>query len=88
MKKFQTKEKKPKKHYEVYYVGKGWGCYAEDYQRAYLGDVWAVSEKQACNFVRFRHRDNKCPNGGYNDSYLGDCLDEGAVHFTYEAIEI
>lgn len=38
---------KPKRHYEVYYVGKGSGCYAEDYQRTYLGDVWAVSEKQA-----------------------------------------
>lgn len=88
MEQFDIKKKKQKKHYEVYYVGKGSGCYAEDYQRTYLGDVWAVSEKQACNYVRFRYRDEKYPNGGYSDNYLGDCLDQGSVHFTYEAVEI
>ena len=80
--------KKPKKHYDVYYVGKGNGCYAEDYKKIYLGDVWAVSEKQACSFVRYRHRDEKNPNGGYGADILGDSQDEGMVLFTYEAVEI
>ncbi len=80
--------KKPKKHYDVYYVGKGNGCYAEDYKKIYLGDVWAVSEKQACNFVRYRMRDKKNPHGGYAKEVLGDCQDEGFVEFRYKAVEI
>lgn len=79
---------KPKRHYEVYYVGKGSGCYAKDYQKTYLGDVWAVSEKQACSFMRYRYRTKEFPNGGYRNNYLGDRLDEGEVCFTYEAEEI
>lgn len=84
----KVKEKKPKKHYAVYYVGKGEGVYAKDYQRTYLGDTWAVSKAQAENQVRYRFRDEKRPNGGYSVDYLGDCLDEGSVIFTYEAVEI
>lgn len=80
--------KKSKKHYNVYYVGKGYGCYAKEYQRTYLGDVWAVSESQACNFVRYRHRDFKFPNGGYSNDILGDCKDEGMVFFEYQAEEV
>lgn len=80
--------KKEKKHYNVYYVGKGTGCYAENYQKTFLGDVWAVSEKQACNFVRYRFRDDKHPNGGYSTDILGDYLDEGFVNFYYKAEEI
>lgn len=80
--------KKGKKHYNVYYVGKGNGCYAENYQKTYLGDVWAISEKQACSYVRFRNRDKERPNGGYSTDVLGDIYDEGTVMFTYEAVEI
>ena len=79
---------KSKKHYEVYYIGHGTGCYAKEYQKTYLGDVWAVSEKQACNFVRYRHRDGKNPNGGYSTDFLGDSEDMGFVDFYYEAVEI
>lgn len=79
---------KPKKHYEVYYVGTGSGCYAKEYQKTYLGDVWAVSEKQACSFVRYRYRDGNMPNGGYSTGTLGDIFDEGEVLFTYKAIEV
>lgn len=81
-------EKKEKKHYAVYYVGKGTGCYKENYQRTYLGDVWAVSKEQACSWVRFRYRDEKCPNGGYANDMLGDAEDMGYVEFSYEAVEI
>ena len=80
--------KKPKKHYEVYYEGHGTGCYAENYQKTYLGDVWAVSEKQACNYVRYRYRDKERPNGGYANDILGDIYDEGFVEFGYKAYEI
>lgn len=77
-----------KKHYEVYYVGRGFGCYAKDYQKTYLGDTWAVSPEKACNNVRYRYRDKNHPNGGYSYDILGDCLDEGEVLFTYEAVEV
>ena len=80
--------KKPKKHYNVYYVGKGTGCYAENYQKTYLDEVLAVSEKQACNFVRYRFRDSKHPNGGYSTDFIGDIYDEGYVDFYYQAEEI
>lgn len=80
--------KKPKKHYKVYYIGTGEGVYAENYQNTYLGEVWAVSEKQACNYVRYRFRDKKNPHGGYAKEILGDYLDEGFVEFRYKAIEI
>lgn len=77
-----------KKHYKVYYVGKGTGCYAEDYQKTYLGETWAISPEKACSNVRFRFRDKTHPNGGYSYDILGDRLDDGEVFFTYEAIEI
>lgn len=79
---------KQKKHYEVYYVGRGSGCYAKEYFKKFIGEVWAVSEAQACNFVRYRNRDNYYKNGGYATQTLGDCLDEGFVEFKYEAREI
>lgn len=77
-----------KKHYKVYYVGEGSGCYAKDYKRVFLGDTWAISEKQACNNVRFRHRDKQCPNGGNSISYLDDSQGLGYVIYKYEAIEV
>lgn len=76
-----------KKKYSVYYVGKGTGCYAEDYQRTYLGDTWATSPEKACSNVRFRLRDEKHPNGGYSTDFLGDSEDMGFVDFYYEAVE-
>lgn len=54
------------KHYDVYYEGHGVGCYAENYQKTYLGDIWEVSEAMACNRMRYRFRDKKHPNGGYS----------------------
>ena len=44
---------KESKHYDVYYEGHGNGVYAKNYERIYLGDVWAVSEAQACNIKRY-----------------------------------
>lgn len=80
--------KRPKKHYKVYVVGTGEGCYAKDYCREYAGETYAVSEKQACNNVRYQHRNNKNPNGGYATSVIEDAYEEGSVLFTYEAVEI
>lgn len=80
--------KKTKKHYNVYYIGTGNGCYTENYSKTFLGDVWAVSEEQACNYVRYRYRDKERPNGGYSIDILGDRLDEGMVVFKYIAEEI
>lgn len=84
----KQKKEKPKKHYAVYYIGKCTGVYAEDYQKTYLGDVWAVSEKQACSWVRYRYRDKQNPNGGYAKDIMGDYMDEGFVTFSYKAEEI
>lgn len=81
----KIKERKPKNHYYVYIRGIGSGCYAEDYCREFVGETWAVSEKQACNNVRFQTRDDKRPNGGYSIFGIGDRLEEGDVLFTYEA---
>ena len=77
-----------KKKYSVYYVGKGTGCYAEDYKRIYLGDTWAVSPEKACSNIRFRQRTKEMPNGGYSTDFLGDSEDMGYVEFYYEAIEV
>ena len=76
------------KHYNVFYEGHGTGCYAENYQETFLGDMWAVSEADACNKMRYSLRDDKHPNGGYSYDILGDCLDEGLVEFGYKAYEI
>ncbi len=80
--------KKVKKHYSVYYVGHGTGCYAKNYKQIYLGDVWAVSEQQACNCVRYRQRDKLHPNGGLSNDVLDDIYEEGSVVFEYKAYEI
>lgn len=77
--------KKDFRKYKVYLVGTGNGCYADDYAREFLGEVWARSEKEACSRVRYRHRDDDAPNGGYSDWVLGDRFEEGIVHFHYEA---
>ena len=77
-----------KKHFKVYYVGRGEGCYAKDYSRELLGETWAISKEKACSNVRYRHRNKQNPNGGYSSNILGDSLDMGFVKFEYEAVEI
>ena len=77
--------KKPRQKYNVYLIGTGHGCYAEDYQKIFLGSTFAVSEAQACNNVRHRMRDDQNPNGGYSRWSLGDCADEGYVSYSDKA---
>ena len=77
-----------KKKYSVYYVGKGTGCYAENYKKIYLGDTWAISPEKACSNVRYRMRDKSNPNGGYSINYLDDSQGLGYVFYQYEAIEV
>lgn len=79
------KQIKQKNHYAVYIVGSGSGVYRKDYCREFAGETWAVSEKQACNNVRFQNRSKSQPNGGYSVWGIGDYMDEGSVLFTYEA---
>lgn len=72
--------KKPRQKYDVYLVGTGYGCYATNYRKVFLGSTFAVSEAQACNNVRHR-----C--GGYSASEfdIGDYLEEGYVEYNYKA---
>lgn len=79
---------KVKRKYSVYYIGKGTGCYAQDYCKIYLGDTWAVSKEKACSNVRYRNRNKELPNGGYKNDILSDYAGEGVVSFEYEAEEI
>ena len=71
--------KKPKKHYEVYWVQAGHGCYGSS--KKYVGDTWAVSPAKACSNIRFRV-------GGSSGYFIYDCLDEGYAYCHYEAIEV
>jgi hypothetical protein len=71
--------------YNVYYIGKGNGCYAEDYCKTFVGRTKAVSPEKACSQVRWRNRNKNNPNGGYSINVLGDRLEEGFVTFTYKA---
>ena len=77
--------KSNKKHYAVYYVGHGDGCYAKDYCNVFLGETWAVSPEKACSNVRYRMRDDKYPHGGYGYDSIGDRCEEGSVFFEFEA---
>lgn len=79
--------RKPKRKYEVYLVGDGYGVYAKEYCRDFMGTTWAVSPKQAISNVRFQNRDRDNPYGGPSSWELGDILDEGYVHFHYVAME-
>lgn len=77
---------KVKKHYAVYWLGTGYGCYRKDYCKEFLGDTWATSKNKACSNVRYRMRDNKNPNGGFSKDFIGN--DEDYVTFKFEAFEI
>lgn len=74
------------KKYDVYIVGTGSGCYAENYSRQYVGSTIARTAKQACNNVRYRTPNKANPHGGNSEHVLGDILDEGEVYFHYEAV--
>lgn len=76
-----------KHHFDVYYVGKGEGCYAKEYCREYIGSTYATSAAQACSNVRYRNRTKEQPNGGYSHEILGDSMDMGFVIFSYEAVQ-
>lgn len=71
---------KQKKKFDVYYVGSGYGCYAEDYSKEYVGSTWAVSSKQACNNLAYRT--------GRHPEFVEDWYGEGWISFDYEAVEV
>ena len=70
--------KRIKQKYDVFWVGRGTGCYAENYCREYAGSTFAVSEAQAVNNIRHRT--------GVWEHTIGDYAEEGYVDFFYEAI--
>lgn len=43
-----------KRHYKVYLVGHGTGCYAQRYYKEFMGETWAVSKYQAANNIHYR----------------------------------
>ena len=72
-----------KTKYHVYRVGTGFGCYARNYRRDFMGSTWAVSEKQACSQVRYRESQK------YNFNLLEplyDSLGMGYVTFHLKAV--
>lgn len=75
----RSKSGKAKKHYEVYWVQTGHGCYGSS--EKYVGDTWAVSPAQACNNIRFRFN-------GSSGYFVYDRLDEGFVYCDFEAREV
>ena len=69
--------------YNVYRVGTGYGCFARNYRRDFIGSTWAVSDKRACSQVRYRESQK------YNFNLLEplyDSLDMGYVTFRLEAV--
>lgn len=73
-----------KRHYEVYLVGHGSGCYAKNYNKFLMGETWAISKNQAVNNIRYRiHRDGQeLPDG------IGDSEGMGCVVYVLEAEEV
>ena len=72
-----------KRKYNVYRVGTGYGCFARNYRRDFIGSTWAVSDKRACSQVRYRESQK------YNFNLLEplyDSLDMGYVTFSLEAV--
>ena len=49
-------QEKIKHKYNVYLVGLGNGCYAHEYYKEFMGETWAVSDKQAANNIHYRLR--------------------------------
>lgn len=74
----------PRTKYNVYRVGTGYGCYAREYRRDFVGSTWALSDKQACNQVKWREQQK------YNFNFLEpiyDSLDMGYVTFYLKAFK-
>lgn len=71
-----------KQKYHVYRVGIGWGCYAVNYKKDFIGQTYAVSPAQACSQVRYR----LMKDGQYLENYQGDSMDLGGVQFRLQAV--
>ena len=72
-----------KRKYAVYMCMEGIGVYHNNKIRQYVGETYAVSEKQAINNVRYR------TEGKTTNFYsVGDYAGEGEHFYFYEAEEI
>lgn len=45
-----------KRKFNVYLVGLGEGCYAKELHKEFIGETWAISDKQAINNIHHRLR--------------------------------
>lgn len=79
--------KKEKQKYEVYRCSRiidlDNGVAYTSVKREFIGNTYAVSEKQAMNNVRFRQRSSANPNGGYANDIV-DCGSMNAKKTWYE----
>ena len=73
-----------KHKYNVYLVGRGHGCYADEIRKTFMGETWAVSEKKAASNIHYRLRQSgeKLPED-YSDS-----SGSGYVVWTLEAEQV
>lgn len=72
-----------KSKYHVYRVGTGFGCFARNYRRDFIGSTWAQSDKKACSQVRYREQQKL--NFNLLEP-LWDSHDMGYVTFHLEAV--
>ena len=72
-----------KKKYTVFILGVGYGCYAKDFCKNFVGYTWATSVNKAVSNVRYRMRQE----GKYIPNDLGDIYERGYVHFELVAEE-
>jgi len=73
-----------KHKYEVYLIGRGTGCYAEEYYKEPLGETWAVSPEKAIANIKYRLRQK----GELLPDDLGDSEGMGYVHYELEAVAV
>lgn len=73
-----------KHKYNVYLVGCGHGCYADEIRKTFMGETWAVSKKKAASNIHYRLRQSgeKLPED-YSDS-----SGSGYVVWTLEAEQV
>lgn len=54
----RLKMTQPKRKFKVYLVGKGNGCYTQQYSKGFMGETWATSKAKAVNNIHYRIMQN------------------------------
>ena len=73
-----------KRLFKVYLIGKGDGCYAEEYREVFLGETWAVSESRAILNIHYRlkQKGERLPDN------LHDSHGMGSVRYEMKAVAV